>query len=118
MILVNSDYVKSITRLAPTPPVHHEWHTEKGRDTFGNLELTIIRARTPRRFSCILGAVVYVPEFSAARQRSSLGQLSHALEDHVAKHSKNCKPLIFVAGDFNGIKHHQTTLRQIQFASN
>ncbi|RNA14462.1 hypothetical protein BpHYR1_027087, partial [Brachionus plicatilis] len=105
MVLVRTDYTESITRLPATPPIIKDWHTEEGRAKLGLLEFTITRTRPhrlPRGYSCVLAVAVYIPEFNVSRLRSSISQLCHALKEPVTKCSSNNKPLIFVAGDFNG----------------
>ncbi|RNA19401.1 RNA-directed DNA polymerase from mobile element jockey, partial [Brachionus plicatilis] len=96
---------ESTERTAATPPIIKGWHTEEGRAKLGLLEYTITRTRLhrfQRGYSCVLAVAVYIPEFNVSRLRSSISQLCHALEEPVTKCSSNNKPLIFVAGDFNG----------------
>ena len=106
MILMSSSYVDSIKVEPPTPPITRNWQSEEGRlEHCGQLEVIIVHAKPvclPRGYSCVLVAAVYIPEWTLARQRSSIGQLLHALEDPVTKYSGTNVPLIFVCGDFNG----------------
>ncbi|RNA24747.1 RNA-directed DNA polymerase from mobile element jockey [Brachionus plicatilis] len=103
--LYDVDY-SFLTKVLPaTPLIIKGWHTEEGRAKLGLLEFTITRTRPHRLrrgYSCVLAVAVYIPEFNVSRLRSSITQLCHALEEPVTKCSSNNKPLIFVAGDFNG----------------
>ncbi len=74
------------------------------------MDLVIVRAfppRLPRGYSSVLIACVYIAEFrqnnkESLRQKVAIYQLASALESATANSSLGNKPLIIIAGDFNG----------------
>ena len=69
------------------------------------LEVTIIRAipkRLPSGFNCCLIINIYIPEFTETKQRKLIFHLNEILiEPVITNHTKNGKPLLYIAGDFN-----------------
>ena len=105
LILVRREYSASITLIQPKPIDQQSWFNAEGAKKLGKIELTIARTRPPRLpfgYSCCLLVCVYLPEYTAAKQRSSINQLINAIEDAVINCTSANQPLIYIAGDFNG----------------
>jgi hypothetical protein len=95
-ILVNKRYVANCTQL----------HLKLGNDDDDiNLEITAARFRPyklPRGYPDVLVIGVYLAEFEKCRQSRGIYRLKEAIENALVSGNRSSRPLILVAGDFNG----------------
>ena len=95
-ILVSKSYVASCTQV----------HLKIGCDDDDiSLEVTAASFRPhklPRGFPDVIVFGVYLAEFERSRQSKGILRLKEAIENALVSGNRNSRPLIFVAGDFNG----------------
>ena len=84
------------------------------------VELSIIKLspkRLPRGYSSCLIICAYIPEWVVTKQNTSMWQLGKMIENAITSNTNSNKPLVFVAGDLNGVDIgtfcHEYKLHQI-----
>jgi hypothetical protein len=109
LILVSKSYATSCLPIPPAYPVAPSWfaNTARAKDAPLAIDLKIAKLKVsqlPRGYSSVLAACAYIAEFSSdtVRQEAAIYQVAHAIIAASKCSSIGIRPLIIVAGDFNG----------------
>ena len=109
LALVKKSYASHCLPIAPTLPPPPSWFatSKRANDPPLAIDLKIVKlrpAQLPRGFSSVLAVCVYIAEFSSdkVRQDAAIYQVTFAINAAAKCSSIGIKPLILVAGDFNG----------------
>ena len=109
LLLVAKTYAASCFPLPVQLPDPPDWFAKSKRanDKPLAIDIQIAKLRVnslPRGFSAVIAVCVYLAEFGddAVRQRAAMYQLTFAVEHVTSGCKSGTKPLIFIAGDFNG----------------
>jgi len=109
LVLVKKSYARHCLPIAPAYPAPPSWFatSKRAKDPPLAIDLKIVKLRPtqlPRGFSSVLAVCVYIAEFSSdkTRQDAAIYQVTFAISAAAKCSSIGIKPLIIVAGDFNG----------------
>ena len=112
LILVAKSYASKCLPILNHYPPPPSWFAETKRAKEQQakplaIDLKIVKlkiSQLPRGYSSVIAACVYLAEFSndKARQKAAIYQTTHAIASAAKSSSLGTKPLVIVAGDFNG----------------